>query len=133
MIYLLDTHAFIWAVLETNSLSKKVHDLVTNVNNEIYVSAVSFWEISLKTSMKKFSFDNVDIKDFPKHARDMDFNIMDIRENEAITFHELPIKENHKDPFDRMLIWQAITKNMTMISKDGLFEQYKKDGLQLVW
>jgi len=132
-MYLLDTHTFIWAVLETNNLSKNALSLVTNAGNKIYVSAVSFWEISLKTSLKKFSFENVDIKDFPKYARDMDFNIMNIQENETITFHELPLKEKHKDPFDRMLIWQAITKNMTLISKDGLFQQYTKDGLKLAW
>ena len=128
MIYLLDTHTFIWSILKTSCLSKNVHSIVANANNRIYVSAVSFWEISLKTSIKKFSFENIDIKNFPEYARDMDFNIMDIRENEAITFNELPLKEKHKDPFDRMLIWQAITKNMALISKDELFEQYKNDG-----
>ncbi|MCL2156000.1 MAG: type II toxin-antitoxin system VapC family toxin, partial [Leptospirales bacterium] len=76
---------------------------------------------------------NVNIKKFPQLARDMDLTVIDMQENEAITFHELPLKENHKDPFDRMLIWQAITKNMIMISKDGLFKQYKEDGLKLVW
>jgi len=50
MIYLLDTHAFIWAVLETDKLSKNVQNIIKNMNNEIYVSTVSFWEISLKTS-----------------------------------------------------------------------------------
>lgn len=59
MTYLLDTHAFIWAVLETNRLSKKIHSLITNTNNEIYVSTISFWEISLKTRINKFSFDNI--------------------------------------------------------------------------
>jgi len=48
------------------------------------------------------------------------------------SYIELPLKKNHKDPFDRMLIWQAITGNMTMISKDEFFEQYKKDGLKLI-
>jgi PIN domain nuclease of toxin-antitoxin system len=63
----------------------------------------------------------------------MDFGIMDLQENETITFYELPQKEKHKDPFDRMLIWQAITKNMAMISKDGSFDEYIKNGLKLVW
>ena len=63
----------------------------------------------------------------------MDFSIIDLQENETITFHALPLKENHKDPFDRMLIWQAITKNMTLISKDTLFEQYIHGGLKLLW
>jgi PIN domain nuclease of toxin-antitoxin system len=133
MICLLDTHAFIWAVLETSKLSKNIQSIITNKENEICVSSVSFWEISLKTRIKKFSFENIKIKDFPKYAKNMDFTIIDLQENETITFHELSLKENHKDPFDRMLIWQAITKNMIMLSKDGLFEQYKEDGLKLIW
>ena len=133
MIYLLDTHTFIWTTLETDKLSENCKNIISNKSNEICVSTVSFWEIALKTGMKKFSFKNVNIKKFPQLARDMDLTVIDMQENEAITFHELPLKENHKDPFDRMLIWQAITKNMIMISKDGLFKQYKEDGLKLVW
>jgi PIN domain nuclease of toxin-antitoxin system len=63
----------------------------------------------------------------------MGFTIIDLKEEEAITFCNLPLKDNHKDPFDRMLIWQAITKDFIMISKDGLFEQYKEDGLRIIW
>jgi len=133
MIYLLDTHTFIWTILETSKLSKNVHNIISSADNEIFVSTVSFWEISLKTSIKKFSFENIDIKNFPKYAKDMDFGIMDLQENETIIFYELPQKEKHKDPFDRMLIWQAITKNMTMISKDESFDEYIKNGLKLVW
>ena len=133
MIYLLDTHAFIWAVLATNNLGPRGKEIIFDKNNEIYVSTVSFWEISLKTRLKKFSFENINIKDFPKYAKDMDFTIIDLLEHETISFHELPLKKNHSDPFDRMLIWQAICKGLTMISKDKLFEQYKEDGLKLVW
>jgi len=133
MICLLDTHTFIWATLQTNNLSKKSKEIISNRSNEICVSTVSFWEISLKTKINKFYFKDININDFPKYARNMGFTIMDMQENETITFHKLPLKKNHKDPFDRMLIWQAITKNMTMISKDELFEQYKKDGLKLIW
>ena len=133
MICLLDTHTFIWAVLETSNLGAKGKNTIFNKNNEIYVSTVSFWEISLKTSLKKFSFENIDIKDFPKYAKDMDFAVMDMQENETISFHELPPKPNHSDPFDRMLIWQAITNGLVMISKDKCFEQYKADGLRLIW
>jgi PIN domain nuclease of toxin-antitoxin system len=133
MIYLLDTHAFIWAVLETKKLNRSIHDIIVNKDNEICVSTVSFWEISLKTRIGKFSFENVDIKNFPQYARNMGFSIIDPKEQETITFHELPLKENHKDPFDRMLIWQAIINGMAMISKDDKFKQYKIDGLKLIW
>ena len=133
MMYLLDTHTLIWATLKTNDLGKKGKEIILNKNNEIFVSTVSFWEISLKTRIKKFAFENINIMAFPQYAREMDFKILDMQEKEAITFNELPLKENHKDPFDRMLIWQAITKKLTMISKDSLFEQYKKDGLRCIW
>jgi PIN domain nuclease of toxin-antitoxin system len=133
MIYLLDTHAFIWAVLKTNNLSKKSKAIISDRNNEICVSTVSFLEISLKTKMKKFQFEKINIKDFPQYARDMEFTIIDMQEREAISFQELPVKENHKDPFDRMLIWQAICRSMIMISKDTLFEQYRENGLKLIW
>jgi PIN domain nuclease of toxin-antitoxin system len=59
--------------------------------------------------------------------------IINLKETETITFSELPLKENHKDPFDRMLLWQAITNKMEFISKDGLFDQYKENGLKLIW
>jgi len=133
MIYLLDTHTFIWTILSTNKLSKKSKEIIFDKSNEICVSTVSFWEISLKAKIKKYTFENINIKDFPEYARSMDFSIINMCENEAISFHELPQKENHKDPFDRMLIWQAISKNMTLISKDEFFEPYKDDGLKLLW
>ena len=130
---LLDTHAFIWATLATDKLSKYVQEVILNRGNNIFVSTVSFWEISLKTRINKFSFEGLNIKDFPKYAKDMNFIILDLKKDGTITFHELPVKDNHKDPFDRMLIWQAIVKKMTIISKDRLFEQYKEDGLKIIW
>ena len=133
MIYLLDTHAFIWATLRTDNLSKNSKEIISKKTNQICVSTVSFWEISLKSKIKKFFFEKINIKDLPRRAREMDFTIIDMQENETISFYELPLKENHKDPFDRMLIWQAIVKDMTMISKDGSFEQYKENGLKLFW
>ena len=133
MIYLLDTHTFIWAVMKTDNLGVKGKKIIFDRSNEICVSTVSFWEISLKARLKKFSFENINVKDFPKYARDMDFTIIDMQENETITFHDLPLKENHSDPFDRMLIWQAVTRGLIMISKDKFFNQYKEDGLKLVW
>jgi len=133
MIYLLDTQIFISAAMKTNNLSKKAKEIIYSKTNEICVSTVSFWEISIKEKYKKFSFGNMNIKDFPRYARNMDFAIIDIQETETITFHELPEKENHSDPFDRMLIWQAITKDLAMISKDKLFKQYEANGLKLIW
>jgi PIN domain nuclease of toxin-antitoxin system len=132
-MYLLDTHTFIWATLETSRLSKTVKEIVSDRNNEIFVSTITFWEITLKTSIKKLSFEKVNIKDFPKYAKEMGFIIIDLKETETITFHELPLKGIHKDPFDRMLVWQAITNDMVLISRDNLLTQYEENGLRIIW
>jgi PIN domain nuclease of toxin-antitoxin system len=133
MIYLLDTYTFIWAVLSPGNLSKHCKKIIVDKNNEICVSTVSLWEMSLKTQLKKFAFEGINIEDFPQYARDMEFSIIDMQEKEAVQCHALPLKENHQDPFERMLIWQAVSRGMIMISKNKLFAQYKKDGLKLIW
>ena len=133
MKYLLDTHTFIWTALKTKNLGTNCVKILYSKNYDVYLSTVSFWELSIKISLNKFLFQNYKVNDFPQIARNMGFSIIDLQEHESITFHELPPKDNHKDPFDRMIIWQAITKNMTLISKDDKFEQYKKDGLKLIW
>ena len=133
MNYLLDTHTFIWTILESDRLSLNSEQVISDRNNEINISTVSFWEISLKVRLKKFVLEGIDIKTFPRLAVEIGFNILPLGSEDAITYNYLGLKRNHKDPFDRMLIWQAIKGNLIMISKDKMFEQYKKDGLRLIW
>jgi PIN domain nuclease of toxin-antitoxin system len=133
MTYLLDTHTFIWATLDVGKLTERTRKIIIDKSNDVYVSVISFWEISLKTSINKMSFDGINIKDFPELARNMGINILNMKAQESITFSNLSLKTNHKDPFDRMIIWQAIINDMNLISKDQLFEQYKDNGLRLIW
>ena len=133
MTYLIDTHTFIWAISDVKKLSKLASEMITNIDNDIFVSVISFWEIALKTSINKYSFDGILINDLPEYARKMNFHILEMKAREACTFANLPLKDNHKDPFDRMIIWQAITENMSLISKDKMFVQYKNNGLSLIW
>ena len=130
---IIDTHTFIWAISDTKKLSDRVIEIIANTDNTIFVSVVSFWEIALKTSIEKFHIEGIIISDLPEYARKMDFRILDMKAREACTFANLPLKDNHKDPFDRMIIWQAITEDVALISKDKMFTQYKDNGLQLVW
>jgi PIN domain nuclease of toxin-antitoxin system len=123
MKYLLDTHTLIWSAQDTKKLSKKAKDIILDSSNEIYVSTVSFWEISLKTSINKFSFRDLDINDFPELSKKMGFKIIELDEQVSIT----------KLPFDRMLIWQAIVNNFVLISKDNSMKQYREIGLNLIW
>jgi len=133
MTCLIDTHTFIWAISDVKKLSKYAFETITNINNDIFVSVVSFWEIALKTSINKYSFEGIIINDLPEYARKMNFRILEMKAREACTFANLPLKDNHKDPFDRMIIWQSITEDMSLISKDKMFVQYKDDGLKLIW
>ncbi|MDR0909076.1 MAG: type II toxin-antitoxin system VapC family toxin [Spirochaetaceae bacterium] len=133
MNILLDTHALIWAVKEPKKLSTKSLQTIQSRNNNIYVSVLSFWEISLKIGTGKMALEDFDIDSLPLGCVARGYTVVDINPYIAASFHKLPLKEGHKDPFDRMLIWQAINKGWTLISKDSCFEQYKENGLKILW
>ncbi len=130
-LYLLDTHSFLWSIFETSRLSIPVRSILSNGKNTIYVSAVSFWEISLKFGLGKLELENTP-EQLPALAKQMGFLTLPIEPEEVASFYRLP-KIAHKDPFDRMLIWQAISRNLILLSKDKQFEQYSQYGLKILW
>jgi len=132
MKYLLDTHAMVWAITKTSKLSPSVRVILEDPNHQILVSPISFWEISLKYSLGKLELEGVLPEDLPGACAAMDFDFQPFDANVAGTFHYL--KGNyHKDPFDRMLIWQAIYLKMPLISKDPVIGMYGSEGLVVVW
>ncbi len=76
--------------------------------------------------------DSLPIGDLPALAERMDFQLMDLTPEEAATYCNLA-EGTHSDPFDRMLIWQCIRINMTMVSKDAEFKKFKNYGLKILW
>jgi PIN domain nuclease of toxin-antitoxin system len=132
MSYLLDTHAIIWALLEPKSLSRKARKVIENPSNLIFVSSINFWEISLKFSIGKLALQGINPDDFPNIAVESGFEIISLLPEEAATYHNLK-GDWHRDPFDRMLIWQAIKQNLVLITKDEAMKNYKKDGLKTLW
>ena len=133
MIYLLDTHTLIWSIVESSKLSPAAREIIENRNNKIIVSTVSFWEISLKTALKKFTFFGVDIESIPVFAKELGFSFLPLESGDSISLHKLPAEDSHKDPFGRMIIWQAICGKYTLISKDSAFRRYEEQGLKLLW
>ena len=133
MTYLLDTHTFIWTVLDTSMLSNKVIQIIENPNNDIYISSLSFWEISIKTRLKKMDFHHIDIRHLPNIAKQYNFKILDASPYDMVCEWELPYFKEHRDPFDRMLIGLAIRHNLVLLSKDRQFGRYIPSGLQLLW
>ena len=131
MRYLLDTHALVWALISTDKLSKDVKEILTNTQNEVFVSIISIWEISLKFSIGKLELVGKEPDEIPGAILDMNFKILDLEAGSAATFYKLP--RYNKDPFDRMLAWQAINGVLVFLSKDKGFDDYKKLGLRRVW
>ena len=132
MNYLLDTHVFLWAVFEPDRLSEKARQAIEDPDNTVYVSSATYWEISLKYALGKLVLTNVLPDALPDTSRQMDFEIMDVDADTASTFYRLP-RTKHKDPFDRLVVWQAIKKNVTLITKDKGIGVYRKLGLKTLW
>jgi PIN domain nuclease of toxin-antitoxin system len=133
MIALLDTCTLLWTLDESSRLSASVKEAIVNPRNEVSVSTVSFWEISLKHALGKLPLHGFEPDDLEEIMREAGFNIIGLNEHESSSVYRLPAKDNHKDPFDRMLIWQAITRGMTLMSNDAQFAQYREHSLRLFW
>ena len=131
--YLLDTHTFLWSILNTAELSEKVLNILESNEHPIYVSTVSFWEVAIKEQIGKYSLNGINSILLPNIAKDYNFQILNPDAYDFITYKELPAQKNHKDPFDRMLIHLAIRKNLVMLSRDNNFPLYEANGLQLFW
>ncbi len=132
MNLLLDTHGFLWSLFTPEKLSKEVIREIKTPNNDVAVSVVTFWEISLKYALGKLELTGVKPEELPDFAARMNLEILPITASEASSFHSLP-RLSHKDPFDRIIIWQAIQRKMTLLSKDRDFKAYRKFGLRTFW
>jgi len=129
---MLDTHVLLWAIGKSDELSPIIVEHISDRKNKVYVSAISLWEIALKQSIGKLEL-NFEVEDIPKYCQQMGFDPIPLMPQEALDFLKLPQKKNHKDPFDRMLIYQCIRGNYTLISKDDKMKFYEIDGLKCIW
>jgi PIN domain nuclease of toxin-antitoxin system len=131
MNYLLDTHYVLWTLFEPKLLDAQVKEIFSDENQVKYVSGISLWEISLKFSLGKLDFESTNPDEIHQKIVESGFHIISIENELFSSYYKLPKKENHRDPFDRMLIWQAIHNDFIVISKDNKFTQYTEDGLRV--
>lgn len=133
MKYLLDTHVILWLAYEDAKLSNPAREILLDPKNEIYLSAVSFWEISLK-----FQSGKLDLKghnpEMLKSGFDQfyDFRELSLEMGDALTIYKLD-SPFHKNPFDRMLIWQALRHGLTFLTADENIKRYQEIGLKVEW
>ena len=107
MKYLIDTHIFLWSLFSPGKIPHHISKIISDPGNLIFVSTITFWEISLKFSINKLELQGVTPDELPDFAAKLSFELLSLSAEDAASFYHLP-KITHKDPFDRMLIWQAI-------------------------
>jgi len=132
MNILLDTHTLLWAIGKSSELSKKVVKEIENIDNVILVSAVSLWEIALKTSIGKLKL-SFPVAKIPDYCKEMKFSLLPLDPLDALNSKDLRFQDNHKDPFDRLLVYQSIKHGYVFASKDNKMKLYKDSGLIVLW
>ena len=119
--------------MDTKKIPKKTFEILEDESNTVYISSMSFWEIAIKVQSKKLELHGINVLQLAHIAKQFNFTILDPQTYAYVSISQIPLKENHHDPFDRMLIQQAIRNDLVLISKDEKFQQYEENGLQLMW
>ena len=132
MKYLLDTHVLLWALFEPARISARAQKIVENPEDDVQVSALSFWEVALKYQIGKLAFEHCAPDDLPKQVERMGIGVLPIDAGLLASSYRLPL-DVHKDPFDRLLAWQAIKQGLVLITKDSSMENYRPAGLKILW
>ena len=122
MRYLLDTHTLLWFISEDQKLSDTGHRLILDSNSEIFLSIASLWEIAIKVNIGKLALDAPFEQLFPKELHFHKIRILDITVDNLVQLTTLPL--HHQDPFDRLIVAQAIVEGIPIISKDEAFDLY---------
>ena len=131
MSYLLDTHYLLWAIVDSKKISKKIRDLITDPEQPIFISTISLWEISLKSALGKMEISGFKPEEIQEICTKIGFEIIELSAADSSSYHHLKAS-HHKDPFDRMLIWQAIRNNYILISADDEINKYRSEGLNIL-
>ncbi len=121
MKLLLDTHILLWAAGEPDKLSNTARALIEDSQNQLYFSAASLWEISIKNKLGRSDF-KVDLAVLRRNLLDNDFAEIAINSVHALAVDSLP--PIHKDPFDRILLAQAHAEGVTLMTSDAVLAEY---------
>ncbi len=120
--YLIDTHCWLWWHINPEKLHQKAFKIIENRETTIYFSAVSAWEIVIKHNLKKLKLPMPPYEYISKRLEMSFMDVLPIQLEQVLQVQNLP--DIHKDPFDRLLIAQAKTKESIVISEDQQFENY---------
>lgn len=122
MRILLDTHAFLWWVTDDKRLSVRAKRLIAQGSNEIFFSAASAWEISIKSTLGRIELPDAAERYIPSQLEHNAFQPLPVRIEHALRVTALP--SVHRDPFDRLLVAQALVEGLAILSKDRRIASY---------
>src|SRR5689334_6066000 len=128
MRYLLDTNVFLWSVGPVRLLNQQAESLLVDGKQEFYLSAATAWEVVIKWSIGRLTLPEEPSLLIPNSLKHYGFRSLPITYLHALAVSELPL--HHNDPFDRILIAQARTENMVLMTSDHAFSKYQ---VQTLW
>lgn len=128
--YLLETHIFLWFINNDKRLPNQWRTLIKISDNEVYLSVVSLWEVILKYQLGKLVLPESPEIYVPKQRKRHFIDNLDLDERSVANLIKLPLL--HRDPFDRMLISQAIEHKLTLMTVDSKIIKYSVDGLSIL-
>ncbi|PSB50379.1 PIN domain nuclease [filamentous cyanobacterium Phorm 6] len=127
MNILLDTHTFLWYLEDNKQLSSKAAELLEDPSNTLRLSIASLWEISIKLGLGKLSLQN-SFSELEEVLQQLKIEVLPITFSDTECYLNLPL--HHRDPFDRILVAQAINHSLVLVSCDVAFDAY---DLQRIW
>ena len=122
MNVLVDTHVWIWSLADPNRLSPECRSLLSSSRNVIYLSAASAWELAIKAALGKIELPEPVETYVPTRMARQGITALPITHTHALTVSTLP--PHHRDPFDRLLIAQAIVERLPILTADAAFDRY---------
>ena len=127
MRLLLDTHAFLWAIVQPEKLSKRAERLITDEANELLLSAASLWEIVLKVQAGKLTIPE-EPSFIPGHMAGLGVRCLGVEADHVVALLELPLL--HRDPFDRLLVAQCLQEKLPILTADAAIRRYP---VECIW
>jgi PIN domain nuclease of toxin-antitoxin system len=125
--FLLDTHVLLWFIQKDPQLSNRAREVIADDANLLFLSIASLWEIAVKINIGKLKIGH-SIDDLYRILAQFKLEVMAIEQSDLNCYLTLPL--HHRDPFDRLLIAQAIARDLILVSADSKFEQYP---VQQLW
>ncbi len=128
MRVLLDTHAFLWFLLNDPKLSGPARNVIADPLNDVEISPASYWEIAIKIALGKYALPESYQVFMEREIADNDFRILAIEPKHTAVLTTLPL--HHRDPFDRLIVAQAIHEGIPLVSGDAILDAYP---IQRLW